>query len=105
MRDMVLFTGENNDIANQSLDTSFFTSEKNRMTYQLASVVRRSFLSRCFLARKSRYVYNKRLYYIRIWLLYLSYEIRTCKMLLHVYAKLINFNNLIINQIPCTTSK
>ena len=26
--DMVLFTSENNDIANQSVDTSFFTNEK-----------------------------------------------------------------------------
>ena len=32
----VLFTSENNDIANRSVDTSFFTSEKNR---QLASLV------------------------------------------------------------------
>ena len=30
--DTVLFTSENNDIANQSVDTSFFNSEKNRMT-------------------------------------------------------------------------
>jgi len=36
-----LFTSENNDIANQSIDTSFFTSEKNRMTNQLASLARR----------------------------------------------------------------
>jgi len=40
---MVLFTSENNDIANQSIDTSFFTSEKNRMTNQLASVARRDY--------------------------------------------------------------
>ena len=26
--DMVLFTSENNDIANQSVDTSFFTNKK-----------------------------------------------------------------------------
>ena len=34
--DTVFFTGENNDIANQSVDTSFFTSEKNRITNHLA---------------------------------------------------------------------
>ena len=40
--DTVLFTSENNDIANQSVDTLFFTSEKkNRMTNQLASLARR----------------------------------------------------------------
>ena len=56
--DTVLFTSENNDTANQSVDTSFFTSEKNGMTNQLVSLARRDyFLSRCFLARKSRYVY------------------------------------------------
>jgi len=38
-----LFTSENNDIANQSIDTSFFTSEKNRMTNQLASLARRDY--------------------------------------------------------------
>ena len=37
----VFFTSENNDIANQSVDTSFFTREKNRMTNQLASLARR----------------------------------------------------------------
>ena len=36
--DTVLFTSENNDIANQSADAPFFTSEKNRMTNQLASL-------------------------------------------------------------------
>ena len=35
--DTVLFTSENNDIANQSVDTSFSASEKYRMTNQLAS--------------------------------------------------------------------
>ena len=40
---MVLFTSENNDIANQSVDTSFFTSEKNRMTNQLAFPARRDY--------------------------------------------------------------
>ena len=55
--DTVLFTSENNDIANQNVDTSFFTSEKSRMTNQLASLARRDyFLSRCFLACKFRYV-------------------------------------------------
>ena len=39
--DTVLFT---NDMANQSVDTSFFTSEKkNRMTNQLASLARRDY--------------------------------------------------------------
>jgi len=38
-----LFTSENNDIANQSIDTSFFTSEKNRMTNQLASLAGRDY--------------------------------------------------------------
>ena len=37
-RDTVLFTRENIDIANQSADAPFFTSEKNRMTNQLASL-------------------------------------------------------------------
>ena len=41
--DTVLFTSENNDIANQSVNTSFFTSEKNRMTNQLASIARRDY--------------------------------------------------------------
>ena len=41
--DTVLFTSENNDIANQSIDTSFVTSEKNRMTNQLASLARRGY--------------------------------------------------------------
>ena len=41
--DTVLFTSENNDIANQSIDTSFFNSEKNFMTNQLASLVRRDY--------------------------------------------------------------
>ena len=59
--DTVIYTSENNDIANQSVDTSFFTSEINRMTNQLASLARRDYfdLSRCFLVRKSRYVYNE----------------------------------------------
>ena len=35
--DTVLFTSENNDIGNQSINTSFFTCEKNGMTNQLAS--------------------------------------------------------------------
>ena len=39
---MVLFTSENNDIANQSVDVSFCTSEKkNGMTNQLACLARR----------------------------------------------------------------
>ena len=41
--DTVLFTSENNDIAKQSVDTSFFTGEKNGMTNQLASLVRRDY--------------------------------------------------------------
>ena len=39
--DMVLFTSENNDIANQSVDTSFFTKKKNLINNQLASLARR----------------------------------------------------------------
>ena len=39
----VLFTSENNDIANQNVDTSFFISEKNGMTNQLASLSRRDY--------------------------------------------------------------
>ena len=42
-RDTVLLTSENIDIANQSVDTSVFTSEKNRMTNQLASLARRDY--------------------------------------------------------------
>ena len=38
---MVLFTSKNSDIPNQSVGTSFFTSEKYRMTNQLASLGRR----------------------------------------------------------------
>ena len=38
---MVLLTSENNDIANQSVNTSFFSSEKYRMSNQLASLARR----------------------------------------------------------------
>ena len=55
-----MFTKENNDIANQSVDTSFFTSDKKSYD-QLdgSSNSKTLFLSRCFLARKSRYVYNK----------------------------------------------
>ena len=41
--DTVLFTSENNDIANQGVHTSFFTSEKNGMTNQLASLARRDY--------------------------------------------------------------
>ena len=41
--DTVLFASENNDIANQSVDTSFLRSEKNGMTNQLASLARRDY--------------------------------------------------------------
>ena len=42
VNDMVLFTTENNDITNQSIDVSFCTSEKkNGMTNQLACLARR----------------------------------------------------------------
>jgi len=41
--DTVLFASENNDIANQSIDTSFFSGEKNLMTNQLASPARRDY--------------------------------------------------------------
>ena len=61
--DTALFTSENYDIANQRVDTSFFTSEKIRMSNQLVFPARRDyFLSRCFLVRKSRYVYNNAVY-------------------------------------------
>ena len=43
VRDTVLFTSENNNIANQGVDTSFFTSEKNGMTNQLASLAGRDY--------------------------------------------------------------
>ena len=42
MSDTVLLTSENN-IANQNVYTSFFTSEKNRMTNHLASLARRDY--------------------------------------------------------------
>ena len=55
-----LFTKENNDIANQSVDTSFFTSDKKSYDQSDGSSSSKTlFLSRCFLARKSQYVYNK----------------------------------------------
>ena len=55
-----MFTKENNDIANQSVDTSFFTSDKKSYDQSDGSSNSKIlFLSRCFLARKSRYVYNK----------------------------------------------
>ena len=57
---MILFTSENSDIATHSVDSSFSTSEKDRMTNQLASRARKDyFYLDAFLARKSRYVYNK----------------------------------------------
>ena len=34
MSDTVLFSSENNDIANQSVDKSFFTSDENCMANQ-----------------------------------------------------------------------
>ena len=40
---MALFTSENSDIANHSVDTSFFTSEKNCMTNHLASRARKDY--------------------------------------------------------------
>ena len=55
-----MFTKENNDIANQSVDTSFFTSDKKSYDQSDGSSSSKTlFLSRCFLALKSRYVYNK----------------------------------------------
>ena len=63
MSDKVLFTGKDNDVANQSVDTLFFTSEKKSYDPSAGfSSAKRLFVSRCFLARKSRYVYNKVLY-------------------------------------------
>jgi len=41
--DTVLFSSENNDIANQNVDKSFFIREKNGMTNQLASLARRDY--------------------------------------------------------------
>ena len=41
--DTVLFTSENNNIANQGVDTSFLTSEKNGMINQLASLAGRDY--------------------------------------------------------------
>ena len=56
---MVLFTSENNDIANQNVDMLLFTSENYHMTKSAGfSSVKRLFLSQCFLARKSRFVCN-----------------------------------------------
>ena len=43
MSDTVLFTSENNDVANQNVDTSFLISKKNGMTNQLASLARRDY--------------------------------------------------------------
>ena len=66
-RDTVLFTSENNDIANQSVDTSFFTSENLKKSYRQSagfSSAKRLVLSRRFFARKSRYVYNNATYTI-----------------------------------------
>ena len=40
---MVLFTSENNDIANKSADMSIFTSEKTRMSNKMASLARRNY--------------------------------------------------------------
>ena len=60
--DTVLFTSENSNIANQSVGTSFFTSEKIVCQSAGFSSAKRLFLSRCFLARKSRYVYDKQGY-------------------------------------------
>ena len=53
----VLCTSENNDIANQSIDMSFLTTDKKQSAG--LSSAKRLFLSRSFLARKSRYVHNK----------------------------------------------
>ena len=40
--DKVVFSSENNDTANHSVDTSFFTSENNCMNNRLASLAQRS---------------------------------------------------------------
>ena len=40
---MVLFTCENSDIANHSVDPSFFISERDRMSNQLASRARKDY--------------------------------------------------------------
>ena len=71
--DTVLFTSENNDTANQSVDTSFFTNEKKSYDQSAGfSSAKRLFLSRCFLARKSRYVYNNILF--SLWLILLEVQ-------------------------------
>ena len=57
--DTVLFISENNDIANQSVDTSSFISEKESCDQSAGfSSAKRLFLSQCFLVCKSWYVYN-----------------------------------------------
>ena len=43
MSDTVFFSSENNDTANQTINRSFFTSEKNGMTNQLAFLARRGY--------------------------------------------------------------
>ena len=56
----VLFACENDDIANQSVDTSFFTSEKKSYDQSAGfSSAKRLFYLDAFLARKSRQVHNK----------------------------------------------
>jgi len=61
--DTVLFTSENNDIANQNVDTSFFTSEKNRMANQQASLARRDYfdLDAFWRLNLGMYIINKQL--------------------------------------------
>ena len=61
--DMVLFTNENNDIATIRVSIHRFSLVKKGYDQSAGfSSAKRVFLSRCFLVRKSRYVYNKYIY-------------------------------------------
>ena len=66
--DMVLFTSENNDIANQSVHTSFFTSENNCMTNHLASLARRDYFYLDAFRRVNlgMYIYIYRMYTLKL---------------------------------------
>ena len=70
--DTVLFTS---DIANQSVDTSFFTSEKNRMTNQLASLARREYFYLDAFWRVNLGMYIIMYYTIILYLLLTKYQV------------------------------
>ena len=61
MSDTILFTSKNKDIANQSVDTSLFTGDKNRMTNQMASLARRHhvYLGAFWCVNLGMYIINK----------------------------------------------